>query len=73
MLAEQELSARGLPGYAVGGLAGGEDKSSFIRYALSQASIRGLRVLAHAWGNVELHEVSRTVWPAPFQAAWPCG
>ena len=32
--AVQDLVARQLPGYAIGGLAGGEDKDSFWRYAL---------------------------------------
>ena len=33
----QELSQRATPGYAIGGLAGGEDKASFCRCAPGSA------------------------------------
>lgn len=37
----QDLKARNTPGYAVGGLAGGEDKESFCRRAmLAHAAVK---------------------------------
>ena len=41
----------------MGGLAGGEDKSSFIRCARFGLQRPGPRFLAHAWGNAEFHNM----------------
>lgn len=44
----QDLKERATPGFAIGGLAGGEDKESFCRYCLHSCSMSS--ITATPWG-----------------------